>query len=139
MCYQCLDLPVVVLWRYAAATACDQKGPKVQFLFADYLLDLNRRELTRGSAAIAIGPRVFDLLVYLVASSAPSPSAAAGIPRRVKRPPIEAALLIFLGPRLLSALALEHADCAATQRSALQYSDMRRWATTEAAGSEPSL
>ena len=42
------------------------KGPKVQFLFADYVLDLNRRELTRGSAAIAIGPRVFDLLVYLV-------------------------------------------------------------------------
>jgi TolB-like protein/tetratricopeptide (TPR) repeat protein len=42
------------------------KGPEVQFLFADYVLDLNRRELTRGSAAIAIGPRVFDLLVYLV-------------------------------------------------------------------------
>jgi TolB-like protein len=42
------------------------KGPKVQFLFADYVLDLNRRELTRGSAAIAIGPRVFDLLIYLV-------------------------------------------------------------------------
>ncbi|WFU13987.1 winged helix-turn-helix domain-containing tetratricopeptide repeat protein [Bradyrhizobium sp. CB3481] len=38
----------------------------MQFLFADYVLDLNRRELTRGSAAIAIGPRVFDLLVYLV-------------------------------------------------------------------------
>ena len=42
------------------------KGPKVQFLFGDYVLDLNRRELTRRSAAIAIGPRVFDLLVYLV-------------------------------------------------------------------------
>jgi len=38
----------------------------VQFLFDDYVLDLGRRELTRGSAAIAIGPQVFDLLVYLV-------------------------------------------------------------------------
>src|SRR3954453_11102947 len=42
------------------------EGPKVQFRFADYVLDLDRRELTRGSAAIAIGPKVFDLLVYLV-------------------------------------------------------------------------
>jgi TolB-like protein len=38
----------------------------VQFLFDDYVLDLDRRELTRGSEAIAIGPQVFDLLVYLV-------------------------------------------------------------------------
>ena len=38
----------------------------VQFLFEDYVLDLDRRELTRGSKAIAIGPQVFDLLVYLV-------------------------------------------------------------------------
>ena len=38
----------------------------MQFLFEDYVLDLDRRELTRGSKAIAIGPKVFDLLVYLV-------------------------------------------------------------------------
>ena len=38
----------------------------MQFLFEDYLLDLDRRELTRGSRAIAIGPQVFDLLVHLV-------------------------------------------------------------------------
>src|SRR5882757_1295160 len=42
------------------------KGASVQFQFADYVLDLDRRELTRGSAAIAVGPKVFDLLVYLV-------------------------------------------------------------------------
>ena len=42
------------------------KGASVQFLFADHVLDLDRRELTRGSAAIAVGPKVFDLLVYLV-------------------------------------------------------------------------
>ena len=38
----------------------------MQCLFEDYVLDLDRRELTRGSKAIAIGPQVFDLLVYLI-------------------------------------------------------------------------
>jgi TolB-like protein len=38
----------------------------VQFVFGDYVLDPDRRELTRGSEAIAVGPQVFDLLVYLV-------------------------------------------------------------------------
>ncbi|UEM07874.1 winged helix-turn-helix domain-containing tetratricopeptide repeat protein (plasmid) [Skermanella rosea] len=38
----------------------------MQFVFGDYLLDLDRRELSRGADAIAIGPQVFDLLVYLV-------------------------------------------------------------------------
>ena len=38
----------------------------MQFLFADYALDINRRELRRGSEPISIGPQVFDLLVYLV-------------------------------------------------------------------------
>jgi TolB-like protein len=39
---------------------------EMQFVFGDYLLDLDRRELSRGADAIAIGPQVFDLLVYLV-------------------------------------------------------------------------
>ena len=38
----------------------------MQFVFGDYVLDPDRRELTRGSEAIAVGPQVFDLLVYLV-------------------------------------------------------------------------
>ncbi len=38
----------------------------MQFVFGDYTLDPDRRELTRGSEAVAIGPQVFDLLVYLV-------------------------------------------------------------------------
>jgi TolB-like protein/tetratricopeptide (TPR) repeat protein len=38
----------------------------MQFAFKDYVLDLERRELTRGSAAVSVGPQVFDLLVYLV-------------------------------------------------------------------------
>jgi DNA-binding winged helix-turn-helix (wHTH) protein/pimeloyl-ACP methyl ester carboxylesterase len=38
----------------------------VQFLFGDHSLDIDRRELRRGSALIAIEPQVFDILVYLV-------------------------------------------------------------------------
>jgi TolB-like protein len=38
----------------------------VPFLFEDCVLDRDRRELIRGAGAIAIGPQVFDLLVYLV-------------------------------------------------------------------------
>jgi TolB-like protein len=38
----------------------------VQFHFADHLLDTDRRELHRGSEAVAVEPQVFDLLVYLV-------------------------------------------------------------------------
>lgn len=34
--------------------------------FGDHLLDPDRRELTRGSEAIALGPQVFDLLLHLV-------------------------------------------------------------------------
>jgi TolB-like protein/Tfp pilus assembly protein PilF len=38
----------------------------VQFLFADHTLDIDRRELRRGSQPVAVEPQVFDLLVYLV-------------------------------------------------------------------------
>jgi len=38
----------------------------VRFLFAGCVLDTERRELTRGSERVAVGPQVFDLLVYLV-------------------------------------------------------------------------
>jgi pimeloyl-ACP methyl ester carboxylesterase/DNA-binding winged helix-turn-helix (wHTH) protein len=38
----------------------------VQFHFADHVLDVERRELRRGSALIAVEPQVFDLLVYLL-------------------------------------------------------------------------
>jgi TolB-like protein len=42
----------------------------VQYFFEDYLLDPERRELTRGVDAIAVGPQVFDLLVHLVRNRA---------------------------------------------------------------------
>jgi TolB-like protein/Tfp pilus assembly protein PilF len=35
-------------------------------VFGEHVLDPDRRELTRGSEAIAIGPQVFDLLLHLV-------------------------------------------------------------------------
>jgi TolB-like protein len=38
----------------------------VQFLFANHVLDTDRRELLRDSEPVAIEPQVFDLLVYLV-------------------------------------------------------------------------
>ena len=44
----------------------DQGAPKCNSRSEDYVLDPDRRELTRGSEAIAVGPQVFDLLVYLV-------------------------------------------------------------------------
>ena len=42
------------------------KGGDVEFLFSDHRLDTDRRELRRGSEAIAMEPQVFDLLVFLV-------------------------------------------------------------------------
>jgi DNA-binding winged helix-turn-helix (wHTH) protein len=38
----------------------------VQYAFEDYVLDPDTRELKRGSQAIAVGPQVFDLLLFLV-------------------------------------------------------------------------
>jgi TolB-like protein len=38
----------------------------VRYLFEDYALDTDRRELSRGGTLVAIEPQVFDLLAYLV-------------------------------------------------------------------------
>src|SRR3712207_7599606 len=38
----------------------------VHYVFGDCALDPDRRELTRHAEAVAIGPKVFDLLLYLV-------------------------------------------------------------------------
>src|SRR5262252_5328210 len=38
----------------------------MRFVFEDHVLDPDRRELMRGSDAIAVGPQVFDLLTYLL-------------------------------------------------------------------------
>jgi TolB-like protein len=38
----------------------------VRYSFEDYVIDSDRRELTRGAEPIAVGPKVFDLLLHLV-------------------------------------------------------------------------
>jgi TolB-like protein/Tfp pilus assembly protein PilF len=38
----------------------------VQFLFADYVLDVDRRELVGGAERVVVEPQVLDLLVYLL-------------------------------------------------------------------------
>ena len=46
------------------ASAFGETG--VQFVFADHVLDTERRELRRAGTAVAVEPQVFDLLTYLV-------------------------------------------------------------------------
>ena len=36
------------------------------YLFDDFVLDLDRRELRRDNTSIAVEPQVFDLLEYLI-------------------------------------------------------------------------
>ena len=38
----------------------------MQFFFTDHVLDRDRRELRRGTEAIAVEPQVFDVLVCLL-------------------------------------------------------------------------
>ena len=38
----------------------------MRFLFEDYALDTDRRELQRGAAVVSVTPQVFDLLDYLI-------------------------------------------------------------------------
>ena len=41
-------------------------GRNMLFLFEDYAIDVDRRELRRGTDAISVEPQVFDLLVFLI-------------------------------------------------------------------------
>jgi DNA-binding winged helix-turn-helix (wHTH) protein len=38
----------------------------LRYLFEDYALDTDRRELRRGGTIISVSPKVFDLLLYLI-------------------------------------------------------------------------
>ena len=38
----------------------------MRYLFEDYVLDTDRRELRRGADVIGVAPQVFDLLVFLI-------------------------------------------------------------------------
>jgi TolB-like protein/tetratricopeptide (TPR) repeat protein len=39
---------------------------KVRYLFEDHILDIERRELRRGSSLLSVEPQVFDLLAFLI-------------------------------------------------------------------------
>ena len=41
-------------------------GPKLIFVFDNYVLDTGRRELRRGHTLVSVQPQVFDLLEYLI-------------------------------------------------------------------------
>jgi hypothetical protein len=38
----------------------------LRYLFEDYALDPERRELSRGADTVSVAPQVFDLLEYLI-------------------------------------------------------------------------
>ena len=50
--------------RYSCAVCCG--GDNVVFLFEDFALDCERRELRSGGATIPVEPQVFDILVHLI-------------------------------------------------------------------------
>ncbi len=47
-------------------TGDGRSGNNMRYRFEDFVLDPDRRELTRGPEHIATGPQVFDLLLYLL-------------------------------------------------------------------------
>jgi TolB-like protein len=48
------------------AMARARRERRVQFVFGECVLDTGRRELSRGSVLVAVGPQVFDLLICLI-------------------------------------------------------------------------
>jgi DNA-binding winged helix-turn-helix (wHTH) protein len=50
-------------------TWCGFWEPALQFRFENHVLDLERRELTRGREPIALEPQVFDLLVLVLCAA----------------------------------------------------------------------
>jgi len=57
---------ISMAWPNFQVHAPGRRSAEVQYVFGDYALDPDRRELTRHAEAVAIGPKVFDLLLYLV-------------------------------------------------------------------------
>src|SRR5438105_2890487 len=58
---------------FTASTAMRPLAParraeiaSLRYLFENYAMDTDRRELQRGTDLIAIAPQVFDLLTYLI-------------------------------------------------------------------------
>jgi hypothetical protein len=55
-------------WPDFLAAAGSAGNDGVRFLFSNYGLDTNLRELTRGGEAVPVEPKVFDLLANLIES-----------------------------------------------------------------------
>jgi TolB-like protein len=53
-----------VLFLFKGRAPCSECD--VRYLFEDYALDADRRELFRGVAPLSLEPQVFDLLLYLI-------------------------------------------------------------------------
>jgi adenylate cyclase len=52
--------------RCVRLSQAQQRSGDLLYLFEDYALDTERRELRRGPALVAIEPKVFDLLAYVI-------------------------------------------------------------------------
>jgi DNA-binding NarL/FixJ family response regulator/DNA-binding winged helix-turn-helix (wHTH) protein len=48
------------------SAVCSDPGENLLYLFGDCTLDIDRRELRRGSRLVALEPQVFDLLAHIV-------------------------------------------------------------------------
>jgi TolB-like protein len=59
-------IPVLATAIVFDARPCAGLELNVRYLFEDYALDVDRRELRRGDVAVAIEPQVFDLLLCLI-------------------------------------------------------------------------
>jgi TolB-like protein len=59
-------MTAVLKGRLTGLVRPGRRNTAVRYVFGDYALDPNRRELTRNAEAIAIGPKVFDLLLFLM-------------------------------------------------------------------------
>lgn len=52
--------------KFSSAVSDAAWSAEVRFLFEDYVLDPDRRELLRGHTTVSLEPQVFDLLLYLI-------------------------------------------------------------------------
>jgi TolB-like protein len=60
------SLATVMNYGWISLGFLSKWSAEVQFSFENYCLDADRRELKRGSELIAVGPKVFDLLLFLI-------------------------------------------------------------------------
>ena len=54
------------LCYHGSPTSRGERDRILRYLFEDYRLDTDRRELRRGPALVAVAPQVFDLLAHLI-------------------------------------------------------------------------